>query len=65
MEKKAITEYNKIRKEMESQFPARELTTEEKTAALKKWMMDVAVREVRNSTRKDKPEKIRGTRTFG
>jgi hypothetical protein len=65
IEKKAITEYNRIRKDMEQKYPARELTPEEKNAALKKWMMDCASREVRNSTRKDKPDKIKGTRTFG
>ena len=65
VEKKALTEYNKIRKDMESQYPARELTPEEKSAALRKWLMDAKITQVRNSTRKDKPEKIKGTRTFG
>jgi hypothetical protein len=65
VEKKALTEYNKIRKDMEAKYPARELTPEEKTEALRRWVMDTKIVEVRNSTRKDKPEKIKGTRTFG
>jgi hypothetical protein len=65
IEKKALTEYNRIRKDMEEKYPARELTPEEKSEALRKWMMDAKITEVRNSTRKDKPDKIKGTRTFG
>jgi hypothetical protein len=65
IEKKAITEYNRIRKDMEGKYPARELTPEEKSEALRKWMMDAKITEVRNSTRKEKPDKIKGTRTFG
>lgn len=34
LEKKAISEYNKIRKEMEAQFPAHELSREQKTQLL-------------------------------
>jgi hypothetical protein len=65
IEKKALTEYNKIRKDMETKYPARELTTEEKSEALRRWVMDSKIVAVRNSTRKDKPDKIKGTRTFG
>ena len=38
VEKKALAEYNKIRKDMESQYPARELTRGEKTALLLKYI---------------------------
>ena len=37
-EKKAVTEYNKIRKEMEAKFPAHELSKEEKTELLLRYI---------------------------
>ncbi|HEX8174635.1 MAG TPA: hypothetical protein VF543_05910 [Pyrinomonadaceae bacterium] len=37
-EKKAIAEFNKIRKDMETLYPARELSVEEKTAALMRYI---------------------------
>jgi hypothetical protein len=65
VEKKAITRFNSMRRELEAQFPARELTTEEKGAALSKSIMDYKLVEVRASTKPPKKDKIRGTRTFG
>jgi hypothetical protein len=41
VEKKAIAEYNKIRKEMEVQFPARELSREEKTYLLLQYIAQI------------------------
>jgi regulatory protein YycH of two-component signal transduction system YycFG len=52
VEKKAVAKFNAARKDLESQFPARELTPEEKRAALEKLLPP-------------KKEKITGTRTFG
>ena len=39
-EKKALAKFNALRRELESQFPARELTPEERRAALEKYLMD-------------------------
>lgn len=64
-EKKALTRFNALRREMEAQFPARELTPEEKRAALEKYLMDYKSAQVRASTKPPKKDKIRGTRTFG
>lgn len=63
--KKALARFNAIRKELESQFPARELTSAEKQAALSRSLMDYKLVQVRASTKPPKKEKIRGTRTFG
>lgn len=65
IEKKAITRFNAVRKELEMQFPARELTPEEKRAALGKYLLDYKAAEVRASTKPTKKDKVRGTRTFG
>ena len=66
IEKKAIAEYNKIRKEMEAQFPAREMTVEEKRKLLEKFVMEKRVGLDHNSYREPKKEKKSGsTRTFG
>ena len=65
VEKRALTRFNVLRKELESQFPAHELTPEEKGAALSRAVMDYKLVEVRASTKPPKKDKIRGTRTFG
>lgn len=63
-EKKAIAQYNKLRREMEAQFPARELTPEEKSKLLQKFISDVKVGIDHNSRREEKRGKPRSTRTF-
>ncbi len=65
VEKKAITRFNALRRELEALFPARELTPAEKGAALSRSVMDYKLVEVRASTKPPKKDKIRGTRTFG
>jgi len=65
VEKKAITQFNALRAEMEKEFPAHELTKEEKTAALLGSIMDAKLVEVRNSTKVPKKDRIARTRTFG
>jgi hypothetical protein len=64
-ERTALAKFNALRRELESQFPARELTPEEKRSALEKYLMDYKLAEVRASTKPPKKEKVRGTRTFG
>lgn len=64
-EKKALTKFNTLRRELEAQFPVREWTAEEKRATLEKYLMDYKAVQVRASTKPPKKEKIRGTRTFG
>ncbi len=64
LEKKAITKFNELRREMEKQFPARELTPEEKRAVLQKWIGDNLVSH--NGDRHSKKKINSGsTRTFG
>lgn len=63
-EKKAIAEYNKLRRELEEQFPTRELTPDEKSDLLKKFISDVKVGIDHNSRREEKRGKPRSTRTF-
>src|SRR5829696_143097 len=65
IEKKALAKFNALRTELETQFPARELTPEEKRAALQKYLLDYKAAEVRASTKPPKKEKVTGTRTFG
>lgn len=65
VEKKALVKFNALRKDLESQFPAHELTPEEKAAALSRSVMDYKLVQVRASTKPPKKDKIRGTRTFG
>ena len=64
-EKKAIARFNAVRMNLESQFPARELTPEEKRSALENLLLDYKSGQVRASTKPAKKEKITGTRTFG
>src|SRR5215210_6044899 len=65
VEKKALAKFNKLRMELESNFPARILTAEEKQAALERYVMDYKYRQVRAASKPPKKEKITGTRTFG
>ena len=65
VEKKALVKFNALRRELESQFPARELTPEEKQSALERSLMDYKLVQVRASTKPPKKDKVRGTRTFG
>lgn len=65
VEKKALAKFNELRRELESLFPARILTPEEKRAALERYVMDYKLTQVRASTKPPKKEKITGTRTFG
>lgn len=65
VEKKALVKFNALRRELELRFPARELTPEEKGAALNRSVMDYKLVQVRASTKPPKKDKVRGTRTFG
>jgi hypothetical protein len=65
VEKKAVTKFNALRRELELQFPARVLTPEEKRAVLESYLLDYRSAQVRASTKPPKKDKIRGTRTFG
>jgi hypothetical protein len=65
VEKKALAKFNKLRRDLESHFPARVLTAEERRAALERYVMDYKLAQVRASTKPPKKEKITGTRTFG
>jgi Lon protease-like protein len=64
-EKKAIAKFNAVRKDLEFQFPSRELTQEEKRSALENLLLDYKSAQVRASTKPPKKERITGTRTFG
>ena len=64
-ERRAIARFNMIRAEMEKEFPAHELSKEEKTAALLGSIMNTKLIEVRNSTKVPKKDRIPRTRTFG
>jgi hypothetical protein len=63
-EKKALTKFNALRREMEAQFPAHELTLEQKRALLSKWVADSKVGLIHNSVRPAK-KKIAKSRTYG
>jgi hypothetical protein len=65
VEKKALAKFNALRTELELRYPARELSPEEKAAALSRSVMDYKLVQVRASTKPPKKDKIRGTRTFG
>lgn len=65
-EKKALAQFNKIRGEMESLFPPTELTPEEKTKLLLKYVAERKVGLDHNSFRPEEKKKKSGsTRTFG
>ncbi len=63
-EKKALAKFNNLRREMEAQFPAHELTSEEKRALLMKWVGDSKVGLSHNSLRPIK-KKVPKSRTYG
>jgi hypothetical protein len=65
IEKKALAQYNKIRKDMEAQFPPHELTPEQKRKFLEKLIMDMKYTQVRNESKVPKKDRIAKTRTFG
>jgi len=65
VEKKALAKFNALRRELEAQFPARQLTPDEKQSALERSVMDYKLVQVRASTKPPKKDKITGTRTFG
>lgn len=65
IEKKALTEYNRLRKEMEIRFPATEMTPEQKRKALENLIGEIKFTQVRNSMKKPIEKKIAKTRTFG
>jgi len=60
----AIEKYNELRREMESRFPARELTAEEKTELLHREVGDSLVGHNSLGGRKKKTT-AGSTRTFG
>ncbi len=62
-EKAALQAFHEIRKRLEKDFPAHDLTPEDRRAMLEKEIADSAVRNtmVRNTG----PRKKTGTRTFG
>ena len=61
---KAVSKFNAMRRDMESKYPARELTTEEKAEALEKFIWDGLVGHNSLGGRKKKTT-AGGTRTFG
>lgn len=66
IEKKALTEYNKIRKEMETKYPARELTSEEKRKLLQQYVEEGKAGQDQLGRPKAVRKVKRGsTRTFG
>jgi hypothetical protein len=65
VEKKALAEYNRIRKQMEQEFPPHELTPEQKRKALERMIADIKYTQVRNESKKPIKDKIAKTRTFG
>lgn len=64
-EKKALTRFNTLRKELESQFPAHELTAKEKLAAVTRLVDEYKFTKMRKEMKPVKREKPSGTRTFG
>jgi hypothetical protein len=63
-DKQALAKFNKLRRELEAQFPAREMSPEKKAELLNKYIGETLV--AHNSLRPlDKKKKIGSTRTFG
>jgi hypothetical protein len=63
-DKKALAKYNKVRRELEAQFPAHEMSPEKKAELLNKYIGESLV--AHNSLRPlEKKKKISSTRTFG
>jgi hypothetical protein len=65
IEKKALAKFNELRREMETRFPAHELTPEQKRIALANLIGEFKFTQVRASMKPPKKEKVKGTRTFG
>ncbi|HET9285284.1 MAG TPA: hypothetical protein VFR24_25305 [Candidatus Angelobacter sp.] len=63
-EKKAVSRFKQLRKEMESKYPARELTREERQEMLRQAVGDSLVGHNSLGGRKKKTT-AGGTRTFG
>jgi hypothetical protein len=61
IEKKALARFNARRQELKAQFPARELTPEEKVAALERSLLDHKIAQIRAESKPPKKDKIRGT----
>jgi len=59
-----LARFNVLRKELDVQFPAHELTPEEKGAALRRAVMDYKLVQVRASTKQPKKDKVGDTRAF-
>ncbi len=64
-QKKALATFNNIRKEMELQYPAHELSREEKTKVLLRHVTESRVGLDHNSYRPQEKKKKGSTRTFG
>jgi hypothetical protein len=64
VQKKAVTRFNALRTELESKYPARELTPEEKAEALQHAITDGMLGHNSLGGRKKKST-AGGTRTFG
>lgn len=62
-QKRAVTKFNELRKEMEHEFPNRDLSPEEKHDLLQKEIADSLVGH--NAVRPRKKSTARSTRTFG
>lgn len=65
VEKKALMKFNELRRNLEAQFPAHEMSPEQKREALMNLIGDIKFTQVRNSMKKPKKDKIAKTRTFG
>lgn len=63
-EKKAIIKFNALRKDMESQFPAHEMTPEQKKAILQRMIMHQVMGEVKRDMASPVKKKNK-TKTFG
>ena len=64
VEKRAVTKFNVLRRELEDQYPTRELTPEEKLAALARCIGDHKFSQIRKEMKPVKRDKPSGTRTF-
>lgn len=64
IEKKALAKYNELRRNMEAQFPARDISPEQKAQLLQKYIGNILVSH--NGDRHQKKRIKSGlTRTFG
>jgi hypothetical protein len=62
-EKRAVTEYNRIRQELEQTMPPAEVTPEDRRALLEKYVADTLVKH--NSMKDGPAKKPARSRTFG